>query len=116
PAITQTLARRTNVGDATFFHPGLGACGLFNTDGDMITAVSASFFDNFPGATPNPNLNPICGRPISVSANGRTIVVTIVDRCADCPGAGDVDLSPAAFNQLADPSVGRIHGVQWDFI
>ncbi|KAF5347070.1 hypothetical protein D9758_011658 [Tetrapyrgos nigripes] len=55
PATSQALARR-NIGDATFFNPGLGACGIFNTDADMITAVSSSFFDTFPGATPNPNL------------------------------------------------------------
>ncbi|KAF5335600.1 hypothetical protein D9758_017267 [Tetrapyrgos nigripes] len=75
-----SLMRRTNVGDATFYTPGLGACGITNTESDMIAAVSEQFFDSFPGATPNPNLNPLCGRAISVSSGGKTIQVTIVDR------------------------------------
>jgi hypothetical protein len=47
---------------------------------------------------------------------GRTVTATVVDRCAGCAGAADLDFSEAAFAQLADPSVGRIHGVQWDFV
>ncbi|KAK7461287.1 hypothetical protein VKT23_008466 [Stygiomarasmius scandens] len=108
------LARR-NAGDATFYTPGLGSCGITNTGSDMIAAVAANVFDTFPGATANPNLNPICGRRISASFGGKTIQVTVTDRCPGCVGQ-DLDLSPAAFNQLADPAVGRIHGVQWSFI
>ncbi|THU85069.1 hypothetical protein K435DRAFT_869674 [Dendrothele bispora CBS 962.96] len=106
---------RRNTGDATFYTPGLGACGINNTPADMIAAVSASVFDTFPGAGPNPNTNPICGRRINVSFGGKTIQVAVTDRCPGCAGQ-DLDLSPAAFNQLADPSVGRIHGVQWNFV
>ncbi|KAF5335602.1 hypothetical protein D9758_017261 [Tetrapyrgos nigripes] len=106
---------RRNAGDVTFYTPGLGACGISNTESDMIAAVSAPFFDTFPGATPNPNLNPLCGRAVSISSGGKTIQVTIVDKCPGC-ALQDLDLSPAAFNQLADPSVGRLHGVTWDFV
>lgn len=31
----------------------------------MIAAISAQAFDNFPGATSNPNDNPICFRPVT---------------------------------------------------
>jgi uncharacterized low-complexity protein len=50
----------------TFFHPAIGACGKANTDADHIVAVSAALFDNFPGATKNPNNNPICGKEITI--------------------------------------------------
>lgn len=33
---------------ATFYAPGLGACGITNTAEDFIVAVSAQFFDTFP--------------------------------------------------------------------
>ncbi|CAK5264142.1 unnamed protein product [Mycena citricolor] len=103
-------------GSGTFFNPGLGACGIFNTNADFIVAVSAFVFDTFPGATSNPNANPICGRRIVANFQGRSVVATVTDRCAGCAGTGDLDFSPAAFSQLADPSVGRIFGVTWNFI
>lgn len=38
---------------ATFYTPGLGACGITNTVNDMIVAVSAQFFDTFPWVSPS---------------------------------------------------------------
>ncbi|KAJ7328493.1 barwin-like endoglucanase [Mycena albidolilacea] len=110
------LYPRTFSGDATFFDPGLGACGFTNTADQLIVAVGHGEFDSFPGAGPNPNTNPICGKQIQATSGGRTVTATVVDRCAGCAGAADLDFSEAAFAQLADPSVGRIHGVQWDFV
>ncbi|OBZ74582.1 Papain inhibitor [Grifola frondosa] len=107
---------QTQTGDATFYETGLGSCGIFNTDSDFIVAVSAQFFDTFPGATANPNLNPVCNRQLTATTPaGKSVTVTVTDRCAGCQ-PGDIDLSPAAFDQLADPSVGRIHGVTWSLI
>lgn len=42
-------------GDGTFYETGLGACGITNVDSDFIAAVGYQFFDNYPGATANPN-------------------------------------------------------------
>ena len=50
-----------------------------------------------------------------LSVNGRSVVATVVDLCPGC-GSGSIDLSPAAFSQLSDLSVGRLHGVNWTFI
>ncbi|KAK0475229.1 hypothetical protein IW261DRAFT_1568159 [Armillaria novae-zelandiae] len=48
-----------HTGDGTFFTPGLGACGMNNTDADPIAAVSYLLFDYFPGSTTsNPNTKP----------------------------------------------------------
>ncbi|RDB27297.1 Allergen Asp f 7 [Hypsizygus marmoreus] len=104
-----------NNGEATFYDPGLGACGTQNTSGDLIAAVAQEFFDSYPGATSNPNTNPICNKRITVNYQGRSVTVAITDRCPGCKGKYDLDLSPAAFDHLADRSVGRLHEAQWDF-
>lgn len=46
---------------------GLGACGITNTNSDDIVALSMQLWDSWPGATANPNQNPICGRQIQIS-------------------------------------------------
>ncbi|KAJ7597971.1 RlpA-like double-psi beta-barrel-protein domain-containing protein-containing protein, partial [Mycena floridula] len=94
---------------------GTGACGIFNVDSDFIVAVSHILYDEFPGATANPNLNPICRRSIQASFGGRTVKVAIRDRCTGCAET-DLDFSPAAFEALAPLSVGRLHGVVWTWL
>jgi hypothetical protein len=66
---------------------------------------------------------------------GKSVVVTITDRCAGCfiaQSLGELnnyrnvirlstissflDFSPAAFNMIADPAVGRIHDIEWEFV
>ena len=42
---------------------------------------------------------------------GKTSQVTVVDRCPGC-GVNDIDLSPAAFSDLANEGLGRI-SVSW---
>ncbi|KZP11454.1 hypothetical protein FIBSPDRAFT_837615 [Athelia psychrophila] len=92
---------------------GLGACGKTNSASDHIVAVPHTFFDNYHGATANPNKNPLCGKTISIHYNGKSTSAKIQDRCAGCKGAGDLDMSPAVFNKLASKSLGRIYGVKW---
>ncbi|KAI0742257.1 RlpA-like double-psi beta-barrel-protein domain-containing protein-containing protein [Daedaleopsis nitida] len=96
-------------GDVTWYDTGLGACGHANTDADFIVAVDHTTFDTWPGATANPNNNPLCGRTMRVDAGGRSVTVVITDKCMGC-APGSVDLSPTAFLQLAPLGVGRIHG------
>lgn len=36
---------------ATFFYPGLGACGTYNSASDYIVAVAAPTFDSYPYVT-----------------------------------------------------------------
>ncbi|KAF5365270.1 hypothetical protein D9758_005359 [Tetrapyrgos nigripes] len=95
---------QSGTGDATFFSPGLGACGVTNSNSDPIVAISSQIFNNG-----------LCGRQMNVNFQGRSVTVTVVDSCPGC-GSGDIDLSPSAFSQLADPSVGRIQGVQWNIV
>ncbi|KAF9444761.1 hypothetical protein P691DRAFT_763111 [Macrolepiota fuliginosa MF-IS2] len=93
-----------NNGDATYYTPGLGSCGLQNTEADLVVALNPTDFNN----------KAACGRSIRVNYQGKSVNVQVVDLCPGC-GPGGIDLSPAAFQQLADTSVGRIQ-VEWDFI
>ncbi len=38
-----------------------------------------------------------------------------VDRCTGC-AMYDLDFSPSAFAELADFAIGRLHGVEWQWI
>ncbi|KAK4198844.1 RlpA-like double-psi beta-barrel-protein domain-containing protein-containing protein [Triangularia verruculosa] len=100
-------------GEFTWYNTGLGACGKVNNDGQLVAALNRVLFDP---QTPNgnPNNNPLCGRKIRASYNGKTVDVTVVDRCPGCK-AGDLDLSPAAFQRLAPLSAGRITG-DWSWL
>ncbi|KAK0197784.1 RlpA-like double-psi beta-barrel-protein domain-containing protein-containing protein [Armillaria mellea] len=112
-----------HTGDGTFYVPGLGACGLTNTDADPIAAVSHLLFDYFPGSTTsNPNTNPICGKKLvahyidpQTQQKTSTPQITIVDRCADCDIRWSVDFSPSAFSTLACQALGRIN-ITWSFV
>jgi len=102
-------------GDATYYETGTGACGWWNGDYEWVVAIAHGYFDNYPGANGNPNDNPICGRGITAQYQGKQVTLGVVDRCAGCAGYYDLDLSPSAFSQLADQSVGRLTGVEWWF-
>ncbi|KAF8474971.1 hypothetical protein BDZ91DRAFT_649859, partial [Kalaharituber pfeilii] len=85
-------------GDATYFDPGLGSCGWDNKSTDMIAAISYQVMD--PKNPGNPNLNPLCGKQILCTREGKNpTVIKVVDRCPVCV-AGDLDLSPAAYAAL----------------
>jgi hypothetical protein len=110
-------ARNTDIatpsGKFTYYNPGLCACGQTHGDGDYVVALSHADFDP---STPNgnPNNNPLCGRRLRASYNGKSVEVTVVDRCVAC-NSGGLDLSPAAFGALADLGLGVIYGT-WDWI
>lgn len=100
-------------GQATYYAPGLGACGWTNTESDYIVAVSHSLFDSF--GTGNPNNNPICGHKIKATYQGKSITVSVSDRCEGCAW-GDLDFTPSSFQQLAPLSKGRLDGLTWSWI
>ncbi|EGO04109.1 hypothetical protein SERLA73DRAFT_175870 [Serpula lacrymans var. lacrymans S7.3] len=103
----------TQTGEGTYYATGLGACGITNTDTDYIAAVSHLLFDVFPGYNGvNPNDNPVCNQKVTANYQGKSVTVTITDRCTGC-AITDLDFSPSAFSQLADQSIGRIDGMTW---
>ncbi|KAI8381540.1 RlpA-like double-psi beta-barrel-protein domain-containing protein-containing protein [Radiomyces spectabilis] len=90
-------------GDGTYYFPGLGSCGQNNKSKDMIAALNAPQM----GYSANPNANPMCGRYAKVTGPKGTVRVKIVDTCPPCV-KGSLDLSPAAFQKIADLSAGRV--------
>lgn len=109
-----------HTGDLTYYNLGLGACGWTDTNQDIVCAVSHYVFDaaakTVPGASADPNLNPLCGKKIRVErdfteigAGNRSVDVTVVDRCVGCK-PNDLDLSPTVFDMLALQSEGRVVG------
>lgn len=100
-------------GQGTFYNTGLNACGHTDNDSDYIVALAPCIFDQFPGSTGNPNNNPVCGKKLTASYQGKSVTVTVTDRCADCP-CPNIDLSPTAFQQLSELGAGRIP-VSWQW-
>lgn len=97
-------------GQATYFTPGLGACGITSTASDFICALNhVQFHDNGNG-----NDNPNCGKRILIKRGSRSVTVTVTDMCPGC-NYGDLDLSPAAFDQIANEAEGRVD-ITWSFI
>ncbi|KAH8553931.1 RlpA-like double-psi beta-barrel-protein domain-containing protein-containing protein, partial [Umbelopsis sp. PMI_123] len=103
-------SKSTFSGDGTYFTPGLGSCGETNTEQDLIAALNAPQM----GSSPNPNSNPNCGKYAKVTGPNGTVRVKIVDTCPPC-AYGSLDLSPTAFEQIADLAAGRVPITwQWD--
>ena len=48
--------------------------------------------------------------------NGKSVTVTVEDRCAGCAGAADLDFTQTGFEKLAAVGVGRIHDVKWEWV
>ncbi|KAI8988506.1 RlpA-like double-psi beta-barrel-protein domain-containing protein-containing protein [Mycotypha africana] len=99
----------TYTGDGTYYNLGLGSCGWENDDDDMAAAINHEQMRN--GG--NPNRNPNCGRSITVHGPNGSVKVKVVDTCPAC-GHGDVDLSPAAFEKIADLENGRVP-ISWSW-
>ncbi|KAI9310275.1 RlpA-like double-psi beta-barrel-protein domain-containing protein-containing protein [Dichotomocladium elegans] len=97
-------------GDGTFYNTGLGSCGITNTDDDFIAALNSAQMNN----GPNPNNNPICGRKVRINGPKGSVTVAITDTCPTC-AFGDIDLSPAAFAEIADFAAGRVP-IDWVWI
>ncbi|KAI1142001.1 RlpA-like double-psi beta-barrel-protein domain-containing protein-containing protein [Hypoxylon sp. FL0543] len=87
-------------GDMTYYTPGLGACGITNSESDAVVAMSPAQYGH-------------CGQSIKISYNGKTATAKVVDKCPGCAG-NSIDVSPTIFQQLADLSLGRVQ-VTWEW-
>ncbi|MCJ1371784.1 hypothetical protein MMC20_003003 [Loxospora ochrophaea] len=114
PSNTQTFT-----GDLTYYSPGLGACGVTSSNTDDICSISHFLFDAESKGS-DPNANPLCGLKIRATRfdeqvnSQRSVDLTVVDRCVGCAPT-DLDLSPGAFSQLANPALGRVT-VTWAWL
>jgi expansin len=92
-------------GDATYytFADGSGNCMFDPTPNDLM--VGAMNQEDYAGSS-------VCGECAKVTGpGGDEITIRIVDRCPEC-AKGDIDLSPQAFEKLAELRLGRIK-IQW---
>jgi hypothetical protein len=102
-------------GDLTWYDVGLGACGLTSTSDEAIVAISQEIFDSADYKTANPNLNPLCGKFVTIKGkNGQTYQAKVVDRCVGCAEA-DLDLSQDFFNTVTSHGDGRVSGMSWSW-
>lgn len=116
--VAQPLEPRAS-GDLTWYEGGLTACGI-NLDTKTMDGVAVSFnvFETFPGATPNPNQNPICNSKVRAThtETGVTMEIPVVDKCSACKD-GDLDGTEQIFKAFGfDLGRGRVPGLQWEFI
>ncbi|KAL2057407.1 hypothetical protein ABVK25_002460 [Lepraria finkii] len=107
------LGSHTYTGELTYYGPGLGACGVTSSDDDHIVSISHFVF-NAVATGSNPNANPLCKHKIRAVRGGNSIDLTVVDRCVGCKST-DIDVSPGALRQLADPNLGRVE-VTWAWL
>jgi expansin (peptidoglycan-binding protein) len=102
-------------GQATYYYAtGAGACSFDSSPAQlsyasMRDAARRQKIDTMIGAM---NVfdyagSQMCGASVVVSGPNGTITIRIVDLCPECP-AGNIDLSPQAFEQIADTSLGRV--------
>lgn len=55
-----------------------------------------------------------CGSCVFITGPRGSVVVRVVDQCGDCP-AGSIDLSPQAFERIADLAQGRVP-ISWRYV
>ncbi len=87
-----------------FASPRIGACALEWGPEERIVAISGAQWD---GASH-------CGEFLRVTGPLGSIVVRVVDRCPEC-AANDLDLSPNAFADIAEPVSGQA-AIRWERI
>jgi hypothetical protein len=101
----------SGTGDLTYYDltAGTTSCGGNYANTDMVVALAIPDMAN--GA--NPNNNPKCNAPITITYNGVTVSATVVDTCGGC-AAGSIDLSPTLFTALTGGlGAGRVGGATW---
>lgn len=86
-----------------------GACGTVHSDDDLIAALDYRSYGDL-GAK-----SEYCGQKIRVSWQGKTVDVIVADACPTCYNSASVDLSKAAFEALADLSVGELQDSKYNY-
>ncbi|KAJ6626632.1 hypothetical protein B0H10DRAFT_2210926 [Mycena sp. CBHHK59/15] len=106
-------------GTVFIFEPDLGACGFTNTSDQAVGTVSSTVYKSYPGATANPNKNPICHHTMVVQVpNGQTVSVQIVDFFPENGDAGpnDVGVTKMDFVKMAPLDDGIIPNATWSIL
>jgi expansin len=97
----------THTGQATFYTTadGTGNCSFDASPNDlMIGAMNAT---DYAGSA-------VCGGCAQIKGPNGEITIRIVDQCPECP-QGNIDLSPEAFDGIAERSQGRVP-ITWTYV
>ncbi|KAJ7169243.1 hypothetical protein C8R43DRAFT_1231834 [Mycena crocata] len=117
--LSGALASPPQTGTVFQIDPGMGACGWTNTSTQAVGSVSATTFKTFPGATANPNKNPICHHSLVVQVGDKNVTVEVVDYFKETrhAHANDVGIPVMQFAKL-DPDLddGIIENATWYII
>jgi hypothetical protein len=107
PEVPPVAGKTYSGGDVTIYNTG-GVAGMCNkgqetlTDSMMIVAMSKLMIgDRMNDVMTGAATNQWCGKKLSVTYKDRApIVVTVMDRCAGCEKATDLDFTPTAWKAL----------------
>lgn len=97
---------------------GMTSCGVEIDKDVWAVALAHEFYDTYPGYDgTNPNNNPLCGKKIIATYKGKSVRVTALDRCHDCTGVHNLDLTMIAFEALTGQTAGRMKDGElvWQF-
>jgi len=89
----------------------MGSCGIDDSNldhSDYVVAVSSQLM----GAQSNGN--PMCGKTITISANGKTVQAKVHDKCPSC-APGDIDGSELIFLDLFGSLTDGRKKIEWWF-
>ncbi|ERT01643.1 expansin family protein [Sporothrix schenckii 1099-18] len=86
----------TFTGDMTYYTVGMGSCGTDQTGEDLSQNIVAINVEQMGSQS---NDNPLCGKTITISANGNTATATIMDKCMGC-AYGAIDVSEKVFTDI----------------
>ena len=106
PDGTSRLAKRVDNVKWSFYDAQTGnegACGGHISNGEFAVAMNAAQFNQGD-----------CGKTITLTWGGVSVQAVIRDMCPGCPPGG-LDLTPALWNQFADPGKGIIWDGSWNF-
>jgi expansin (peptidoglycan-binding protein) len=97
----------THSGQATFYTTadGTGNCSFDATPNDlMIGAMNATDYA----------ASAACGACAHLSGPNGELTIRVVDQCPECP-QGNIDLSPVAFDKIAQRAQGRVP-ITWQYV
>jgi expansin len=96
----------SHTGEATYytFANGDGSCMFGPSPDDLM--VGAMNHTDYAAAA-------VCGACVDLTGPSGAIRIRIVDQCPECP-EGNIDLSPEAFEQIAELSLGRVP-IDWHY-
>jgi expansin len=105
--ITCAADDQLHTGEATYytFADGTGNCGFDATPDDLM--IGAMNHTDYAASA-------VCGACVLLTGPNASITIRIVDQCPECP-AGNIDLSPEAFEQIAALEAGRVP-ISWQYV